>query len=331
VNRRRDERGAVVVIVAIVAILLFGAAAYAIDAGNLWQTRRQMVTAADAAALGAAGEYAVGDDGCAGAGPALLGANRDDATLEVCQPSTADTRHGYVTVKGNTTVSYAFAGVFGLQTKTVDATTTAEWGIPSAAVGLRPIALCITATPQLEEWLNLPTGPSGPSAEPIRITLSNAHPDSCKDDEGNVAGNWGLAFGSGNNANADTVEWLYDGYPDEVEVGADIHANPGAFSGGIQSAMRSLRDNGTWFGLPVFDRAVGNGNNARYHVVAFVWVQLVDFDVTGAEQDRYISLNFDRGVLQGKCCGSGLDTGTRVVRICDVDTLAPNTSEEDAC
>ena len=38
---RRDERGAVAVIVAICAVMFFGFAAYAIDSGNAWQTRRQ--------------------------------------------------------------------------------------------------------------------------------------------------------------------------------------------------------------------------------------------------------------------------------------------------
>src|SRR5262249_27967882 len=181
--------------------------------------------------------------------------------------------------------------------------------------------------------LNLPSGPTGPTTTPITITLSNAQPDSCKDDSGNVAGNWGLVFGSGNNSNSDTVDWLNNGYPTEVSVGDNIHANPGAFSGSVQNALQGLESNGTWFALPVFDHVVGNanGNNALYHVVSFVWVQLVDYQVSGAQAQRYISLNMDRGVISGSCCGSGLDTGTRVVYICDVDTLAPNTTDPRAC
>jgi len=46
---------------------------------------------------------------------------------------------------------------------------------------------------------------------------------------------------------------------------------------------------------------------------------------------RYITVNLDRGVIQGTCCLNGPDTGTRVVRICDVDTLNPDTSDPNAC
>ena len=229
-------------IVAIMALLLFAAAAYAIDLGNLWQTRRNMVTASDAAALGAAGKFALGNDGCANDAPTLLTANRPDAELDLCAPSTTDTRDGYVTVKGHTTAEFGFAGLFGMQNHVVSSTTTARWGIASGAVGLRPIALCITATPELGQWLNLPNGPTGPTTTPITINLSNSQPDPCKDSGGNVAGNWGLAIGEGNNANSDTVTWLNEGYPTQVNVGDDIHANPGAFSGSVQNALQTLAE-----------------------------------------------------------------------------------------
>ncbi len=334
VTAPQNEGGVVAVMTAVLAVLLFAAAAYAIDSGNLWQTRRNMVTATDASALGAAGKFAIGVDGCAtGGAPTFLTDNRADASLDSCQPSTADTRGGYVTVQGHTNVQFTFAGIFGVQNHDVSSTTTARWGIPSGALGFRPIALCITATPGLEQWLNLPTGPTGPTASPITINLSNAQPDSCKDGGGNVAGNWGLAFGSANNSNSDTVAWLFGGYPSTVSIGDDIHANPGAFSGSVQNALQTLRDNHTWFALPVFDRVDGlaNGSNAQYHVVSFVWVQLAAYQVSGSQASRFITINLDRGVIQGTCCLSGPDTGTRVVRICDVDTLNPDTSDPSAC
>ena len=56
----------------------------------------------------------------------------------------------------------------------------------------------------------------------------------------------------------------------------------GAFGGSIGSELATLRDNGSWFALPVFDRLAGNGNNTTYHVVSFAFVQLVDFQVSGA-------------------------------------------------
>ena len=129
VTRRKDERGAVAVIAAILALLLFAFSAYALDSGNLWQTRRNMVTASDAAALGAAEHYALGTDGCAASvASSLLTANRSDAQLDDCEPSGTSTVHGYVSVKGHANVSFTFAGMFGLSNKDVSSTTTAEWG-----------------------------------------------------------------------------------------------------------------------------------------------------------------------------------------------------------
>src|SRR5215207_6736557 len=106
------------------SIVLFGAAAYAIDAGNLWQTRRSMVTASDAAALAAAGEYAVGENGCANASEWLT-TNRADATLDSCTTE-ANTGGGHVTVSGHTTVPFSFAGIFGLTDKDVTSATSAR-------------------------------------------------------------------------------------------------------------------------------------------------------------------------------------------------------------
>jgi hypothetical protein len=320
-----DERGAVVIIVAIVAVVLFASAAYAIDSGNLWQTRRNMVTASDAGALAAAQGFALGTDGCSDA-PTFLTQNRADAQFDACTPSGTDTRHGYVTVRGHTTVPFSFAGIFGMVDQQVDSATTAEWGIPSSAIGLRPIGLCETATAELKQWLNLPAGPTGPTTTPIKITLSNSQPDPCKDGNGNVAGNWGLVFGS-NNATSDTVNWLLNGYPNEVTIGDDIEANPGSFSGSLQGALSQLRDNKVWFPLPVFDSVSGGqGSNARYNVVAFVFVQLVAFVVNGPQAQRSITVNLDRGVITGACCTSGPNTGVRAVRICDVDATNPDTS-----
>src|SRR3954447_7362587 len=256
---RRDERGAVAVIVAILALVLFAAAAYAIDAGNLWQTRRNMVTATDASSLAAAAQFAVGHDGCATAAQ-WLSANRPDGILDSCSPSGTSVDDGYVTVSGHTTVPLSFAGVFGMSNKQVQSTTTARWGVPSGAIGLRPIALCKTSSPELLQWLNLPAGPTGPTVTPIKIMLSNAQPDACLDGSGKASGNWGLAFGDGNNATSDTVDWLNQGYPTEVSIGDEIHANTGAFSGSIQNTLTKLRDDGKWFALPVFDRTEGNGN-----------------------------------------------------------------------
>jgi hypothetical protein len=53
-RRLRDEDGAVAVVVAILAIVLFGFGAFAIDISSLWSERRQLQSGADAASLAVA-------------------------------------------------------------------------------------------------------------------------------------------------------------------------------------------------------------------------------------------------------------------------------------
>jgi Flp pilus assembly protein TadG len=327
-RRDGEERGAVAIIVAICAIVLFGFAAYAIDSGNLWQTRRNMVTATDSAALAAAADYSVGTNGCNASAASFVSLNRSDATVDSCTVSGAGTDHGYTTVRAGTTVPYTFAGVFGLTAKQVHSTTTAEWGIPSGVTGLRPFALCIQANAQLQSWLNLPTGPTGTSGT-IRITYGKSQPTACGT---NVPGNWGVQdFDGGSNSSSDTKNWTLNGYPGVVTVGDMVPGDTGAFSNSLDTELAFLRDSGDYFALPIFDSATGNGSGSRFHVVAFAYVKLMGFRTTGNQAARYLDLVFSTGVLSGKCCGSGTDTGVRAVRICDIDTTNPNTSDPRAC
>ena len=327
-HRAEDERGAVAIIVALCSIVLFGFAAYAIDAGNLWQTRRNMVTASDAAALASAADYSTGGNGCSSSAGTFVTLNKADASVDSCIVSGAGNDSGNTTVHAGTTAQFTFAGVFGLVNKQVHSTTTAKWGIPSGASGLRPFGLCLYANAQLQSWLNLPTGPTGDSGT-IRITYGKSQPNACGT---KVPGNWGvLDFDGGSNSNADTKDWTLNGYPDIVSVGDNIPGDPGAFSNSLNSGLSFLKSSGSAFDLPVFDTAAGNGSNSTFHIVAFVQVQLVDYRTTGPQANRYMDLVFSRGVLSGSCCGSGIDTGTRAVRICDIDTLSPNTSDPRAC
>jgi len=326
---RRDERGAVAVFVAICGALIFAGSAYAIDAGHLWETRRDMTTAADAAALASASDYALGKAGCDDTANEYLDKNVDGAELEDCDHTGKTPDSGYVTVKGGTVADYTFAGIFGISDKDVHASTTAEYGIPTGVNGLRPFGLCLHGDNELKTWLNLPAGPTGQS-QPITITYSKDQPDACG---ANAPGNWGvLDFNGGANSNADTKDWTLNGYPGEVAISPPtIPGDTGAFSNSLNSELNFLKNAGEFFGLPVFDSVTGNGSNARFNIVAFVYVKIVDFKTTGSQAQRYMTLIFDRGVLSGRCCGSGIDTGVRAVRICDVDTLSPETSDPRAC
>jgi Flp pilus assembly protein TadG len=235
---RRDERGAIAVIVALCSIVIFGFAAYAIDAGHLWQERRQGVTATDSAALAAAADYAAGRNGCSSTAAAYTAANQSDASIIGCSASVNPTS-GHVTVSTKVNVDYFFGQIFGGDTShAITTRTTAQWGIPKSVSGLRPFGLCIEANQPLKNWLANPVGTSGT----VRITYGKDQPNACG---ANVPGNWGVQdFDGGANSNSDTMSWTLNGYPGTVSVGANIPGDTGAFSNSLDSGLSFLKSSG---------------------------------------------------------------------------------------
>jgi Flp pilus assembly protein TadG len=321
----RDESGAIAVIVGICAVMIFAFASYAIDAGHVWASRRQLVTATDASALASAKAYSEGTAGCATAAAASLADNDSDATVTNCVPTVKSSSSGYVTVRAKTSVDYTFAQIFGTSSQDISAATTAQWGIPKAVAGLRPFGLCIDANQQLKDWLAHPVGTSGV----VRVTYGKDQPTSC----GAAPGNWGVVdFDGGSNANSDTMNWTENGYPGTVSVDDTLSGDTGAISTALKDGLSYLKSSGETFALPVFDTITNPGSNAQMHIVAFVLVKLVDYQVTGAQAGRYFDVMFTNSIVSGPCCATdGVDTGVRAIRICDVNTLTPNTSDPRAC
>jgi len=319
-DRRGAERehGAVVVFVAILTTVLIGVSAFALDLGNAWQAKRQLRTATDAHALAAAQRFA---EGAAGCDTDYASRNDAEATVTDCHnhsmPGLPLTNFGYVTVSAERPVDYAFAGILGVNSTTAHSTTHAMYGLPSAATGLRPTALCIDANPELTSWLNLPLGPTGNSGT-IRIMYNKDHPDACGG--ASATGNWGiLDFNGGANSQSEVREWMANGYPEPVPL-SDSQGKTGAFGNaeGVDAVLNEV------FPIPIFDSVSGGGGaNALFHLVAFAWVRLVGYRTNGSERSRYLDFQFlDREVIQGTCCAvAGLDTGVRAVRMCSVDGI----------
>jgi Flp pilus assembly protein TadG len=313
-TRREDERGAIGVIVALLAPVVFGSAAFAIDLGNAWQSQRQLRTATDSAALAAAQDYASGGEGCVSTAGEYLASNDDRASLTGCIDVRAtDPTTGYVTVKATAHVEYTFAPVIGIDGQDVHSSTTAGFGVPGGASGLRPIAICVSF-PALSAWLNAPGGPVSASG-PITVPYTNA-------DQGcaSAPGNWDLLDYDDGGGGADEVsDLLINGYPIAVTIPSLIAPKTGHVSS-ISSALAGLVDTGAVFPIPLFDQVEGTGKNARYHAVAVARVRLLEFDINGSPSNQYLTVEFVPGLVTGSCCGTGIDTGARAVTICAVNT-----------
>ncbi len=318
-----SDTGAAMPFVAVSLLVIFGMAALTIDLGNGWRIRRALIPASDAAALAAAQDYAQGLDGCATVAGTFVTDNEPAATMDLCDPQPLSGSNGYVTVTASHNVQTWFAPVIGLGDYAVGSSTTAAWGDPSAASGLRPMGLCLPGDADLEYVIRNPSA----TATEIVVEYTKEHPNDC----GSTDGNWGTIDldGDGNSHN-DMVQWIIDGYPGLIEFEdhvvtscVDAHCyegDTGADLAGAQQQLRDLRDSGQYFTLPLFNFVEGQGANAKFHLAGLARVQLLDFRVVGNESSRFLRLLVQPGFVSGVPGGSGSGTGgNKVVSICAVD------------
>jgi Flp pilus assembly protein TadG len=175
----RQEHGAVAVMVAILLVVLLGMLALVIDLGRAVGIRREMVNAADAAALAAAQQCALNR------GPAsAIAAANETATLNdpaagpvaieidpECVPgAVSSTDPKTVTVTYSRTVDYFVAPILGFDSGTVTTSATAIWG---AATRAAPIPLRINLVKLAQCQINPGQLPGG---QTCRIGFGNNFP-----------------------------------------------------------------------------------------------------------------------------------------------------------
>src|SRR5438105_805573 len=161
---KRDERGISAVVAAIAIVGLFGALVFSLDAGNLWASKRSMVTATDAGAL--IGATTAKNNAITTIGPCpqvvlnavttQLTANQPTATLDACNVFPTNAQSGYITVDARKQVSTRFAGIFGFGDQSAFSSTSVAYGFCTSCAGLRPTALCV-GNDHVQEWINLRT------------------------------------------------------------------------------------------------------------------------------------------------------------------------------
>lgn len=313
---RRDEKGASIVIIGVSLLAVFGAAVLSVDAGNMWQSRRNIITASDASAHQEARTAALlgGDQACqdGGAWEDILAENAgSDVNPIDCEVvPVGDDGAGYVVVEADQPVDFRFAPILGIGDSNAFSLSAAQHGFTDTIEeGLRPMAFCAQNS-DVQEWID-GTGTGDPyhAANVYHLTWTKDNPDACGGDD--TPGNWGwMDLDSGSNQNADNKTWVESGYGDEncsngcsgeVKIGecdtgqsADQQDGCDGTTGaraanndhdcGQQStlgaALDCLIDSGEVFFVPVYESATGNGSTADFEVVQFLGVRLIDFCLT---------------------------------------------------
>ncbi|MHB1341435.1 MAG: pilus assembly protein TadG-related protein [Coriobacteriia bacterium] len=146
--RFRDEGGAVAVVVALVMVILIGLTAFAVDAGYLYSIRRQLQSAADAAALAGCRILIDGGDEAAAMAEAqeyatLNAVAPGDALVMVTTSPQTEVTDTYVQVTVEKDTELFFARIFSKDATTVRASARAQVAYLTGMQGIVPWALPI--------------------------------------------------------------------------------------------------------------------------------------------------------------------------------------------
>lgn len=168
-----DERGVSAVIVAISLVAIFGAAMLSVDAGNLWQTRRGVITGTDSGALAEAKTLALSSNptGCTTAWQAALDANTKGFPAAEytgaglgCTFYDTGNGTGYVTIAALRLSQAKFGKVVGVGDTKAFSLSAAMFGYVESFQGMRPVGFCRNNS-HIQEWRALKNAPSGFSAD----------------------------------------------------------------------------------------------------------------------------------------------------------------------
>jgi len=220
--RHRGDEGAITIIVALLMTALVIMAAFAVDFGNAYSTKRQLSIAADAASLASAQQYAHQPSGSSCA--TLAG----DSTLKTSTGAIADryatnnltgqSRTGYdvlcasdkmlsVRYDNQKQLSTIFGGLAGVSTITPDREATSAVTVTTQAPGLRPYAMCLA---DIQSYID--AGDIDAANPPIRTSYFPSPTNDCKAASN---GNWytvdcpgpGVSNGNGNDTVEGSLAW----------------------------------------------------------------------------------------------------------------------------
>jgi hypothetical protein len=351
--RKDDEQGAIAIIVALVSIVLFGAAALVVDIGSLHLERRELQNGADASALALAQACAGKESACTSQSAAatygqqsFTNPNARDGSADLvcvmdgkaavptgqwadahtmsCPWLSSNSLRTFVRSRNgdDAAVRHILAPLLtddGANDSTsVGATARAAWGAPKSATTI-PLTVC-------QKAFNAATtdGTVLPSPRTL-ITLqeSGDSPLFCPGHSGGFA--W-----------LDTVSDCYvwtnaDGVPDGGDTGNSFGGSGnGCTNSVLNGILRSAVDKQTTLLMPIFDVADGVGSNATYNVVGYGAFRLQAFKLgppatynhgsllgSCANTDRCLDVVFDKFVLLGEGLTEadlgGADFGAAVV------------------
>lgn len=285
-----QERGAVLIYVALAMPIFLAFAAMAVDGSNLFAQQGRMQTAADVAALAGAQLLAQGETTAQVKSEvqALATANgADSITVNFLNSNTA------IQVTAVHTFPTFFAGTVGYSTFNVQASANAHFAAVGSAGNLLPMTIMC-------DDMATDSDPAFTYGETYILHDSNM----------TAPGNRGwLTWNGSPSASTLAANIANPSNSPVLQIGDWMNATTGNNnSSGVRSALDS------WIGkavtIPLYDTVTGNGSNARYRVCAFAEFVLLDYS------NKTVTGTFVRGVTRDTSSSSSApDFGLRDVRI----------------
>lgn len=300
--RLRNESGQALAVTALIASVMIGGTALTVDVGSWYRQHRQAQTTADAAAL--AGAQTLPSDAGQALASATSYAGMNGGGVD---PNGITFRSDFepndtVIVKITRVAPGFFGRIFGIDSAQVHATAAARSAVPVDVRWAAPIVVNKAhqylsghdpggkQCPCFNEQTTIPLGKNG---EPGSFGLVDLQA-------------WAQAVASGDcdtkssppgNVGSSTLgDWLRYGFSGYLQLGC-YASDPGAkFDSTAVTAAMNIRQNTTML-FPVYDKEVGGGSNALYHIIGWAAFYVEGFDNHG--NDGYVLGEFKQVIWEG--------------------------------
>jgi putative Flp pilus-assembly TadE/G-like protein len=313
VKRISNDRGQAAVITVMFLATLLGAVAMVLDVGSWFREQRDTQSDADAAALASAQALPT-DLGQANAlAVQYLNENDAGAGREISF-STANVTNDTVTVRVNRDAPGIFSKLFGINSVNVHATAKARAGGLQSAKWVAPIAVNV-----LHPDLNCGKANGKPVpcfGKPTQLDLDNLH----QPGSGTAAGAFSLINLEANNTGnigASTIgDWIVTGYDQYMELG-NYNVAPSTLWNDfhVRDAMANRLSDDPVLLFPIYDRIIGSGSGAEYHVVGWVAFHVSSYEANGSTGK--VKGAFEKVIWEGiqSQSGSNLNYGTTTIEL----------------
>jgi uncharacterized membrane protein len=303
----RSDRGQATVLTLVFLVVLLGMAALVLDLGSWYRSDRATQSAPDAAAL--AGAQALPTDPSAASALAMQYSTKNGGGLSGSDitVTSGQAPNDTINVKLKRPASGIFTKLFGVDTVTVGAKASARASLMDQAQYVAPIGVNVLH-PKLKGTATCPCfGPGNATTLPLGKTGAPGSFDLLNIDSSH-----------GGTGQAILASWILHGYDGDLSLG-DYFSDAGAKwnASEINDALTKRLD--TTLVFPVYDKLVGTGSGAQYHVIAWVGFHITGFTASGSSGSItgwFTSVVWD-GIPSTTSTGGQPDLGARTVYLVD--------------